>query len=158
MKIIQSTVILLLVLTSFIAFGKKESTMNFDVKHISITINRSQPDVYDFASNPENMPKWAAGLSGTIKKEGDHWISVSPMGKVKVTFAEKNKFGVIDHDVTLENSLVVHNPLRVMKNNMGSEVVFTLFRLPGVSDKDYERDAGMVIKDLEKLKSILEQK
>ena len=139
------------------AINKKEVTMPFPSKHISIVINRSPSDVYEFASQPENMPKWAAGLSGSIKKEGDHWISISPMGKIKVTFAEKNKFGVIDHDVTLESGKTFHNPLRVIKNNQGSEVVFTLFRQPEVTDQEFNKDAGMIMKDLEKLKLLLEK-
>lgn len=130
--------------------------MTLPLKHISISINRSFADVYDFVFRPENMPKWALGLSGSIKKEGDHWISISPMGKVKVFFTEKNSYGIIDHDVVLEDGRKFHNPLRVMQNNAGAEVVFTLFRRPGMSDDDFCRDAGMVLKDLEKLKSILE--
>ena len=75
--------------------------MTFTAKHISVSINRSAAQVYEFASNPENLPKWAAGLSGSIKKVNDDWITESPIGRVKVKFAEKNKFGVLDHDVTL---------------------------------------------------------
>ena len=59
------------------------------------------PQVYEFASNPENLPKWAAGLSGSIRKVNEEWIAESPMGRVKVKFAEKNKFRVWDHDVSL---------------------------------------------------------
>ena len=142
---------------SLFANSKKEGKMTFLSKHISIVINRTPSDVYDFASRPENMPKWAAGLSGSIKKEGDHWISTSPMGKVKVTFTEKNNFGVLDHDVTLDSGKMFHNPLRVIKNHKGSEVIFTLFRQPGMTDQDFNRDAGMVVKDLEKLKAIMEK-
>jgi hypothetical protein len=79
----------------------KEIPMTFTAKHISVSINRSAAQVYEFASNPENLPKWAAGLSGSIKKVDENWITESPMGTVKVKFAEKNKFGVLDHDVTL---------------------------------------------------------
>ena len=79
----------------------KEISMTFMAKHISISINRSAAQVYEFASNPENLPKWAAGLSGSIKKVNEDWIAESPMGRVKVKFAEKNKFGVLDHEVTL---------------------------------------------------------
>ena len=46
----------------------KEMSMTFMAKHISVSINRSAAQVYEFASNPENLPKWAAGLSGSIKK------------------------------------------------------------------------------------------
>lgn len=139
-----------------IAIGKTEEAMTFPSKHISIGINCSSSDVYEFASKPENMPKWAAGLSGSILKEGDHWVSLSPMGKVKVKFTDTNKFGVIDHDVTVESGKTFHNPLRVIKNNDGAEVVFTLYKQPEMSEKEFDRDAGMVSKDLAKLKAILE--
>ena len=65
--------------------------MTFMAKHISVSINRPATQVYEFASNPENLPKWAAGLSGSIKKVNEDWIAESPMGKVKVKFAEKNQ-------------------------------------------------------------------
>jgi hypothetical protein len=67
--------------------------MTFTPKHISVSINRSAAQVYEFASNPENLPQWAAGLSGWIKKINEDWIAESPMGGVKIKFAEKNKFG-----------------------------------------------------------------
>lgn len=131
--------------------------MTYPSKHISIAINKPFQDVYRFAANPENMVKWAAGLSTGIKKEGDHWISESPMGKVKVTFPKENEFGIIDHVVTIPSGKTFYNPLRVIKNNEGSEVIFTLFRMPEVTDEEYNKDAGMILKDLQKLKTILEK-
>lgn len=90
-------------------------------------------------------------------KEGDHWISHSPMGKVRVKFSPPNPFGIMDHDVTLENNQTFHNPFRVLKNGDGSEVVFTLYRQPDMSEDDFLRDAQMVESDLLTLKSILEK-
>lgn len=100
--------------------------MTFTAKHISVSINRSAAQIYEFVSNPENLPKWAAGLSGSIKRVDEDWIAESPMGTVKVKFAEKNKFGVLDHDVTLPSGVKVYNPMRVFPNNDGSELIFTL--------------------------------
>jgi len=80
--------------------------MTFMAKHISVSIERRAAEVYEFASNPENLPQWAGGLSGSIKKVNDEWIAQASMGPVKVNFAEKNKFGILDHDVTLSNSIV----------------------------------------------------
>lgn len=79
------------------------------------------------------------------------------MGQVKVKFVEKNPYGVIDHDVTLPDGEVVHNPLRVIKNSLGSEVMFTLFKRPNVTDDEFNKDIELVKKDLQKLKSILEK-
>jgi hypothetical protein len=47
--------------------------------------------------------------------------------------------------------------MRVMANGDGSEVVFSLFHLPGVSDAKFADDATWVMKDLEALKRVLEQ-
>jgi len=129
----------------------------YQAKQVSVSIKRSVSDVYEFASKPENLPKWANGLSGSsiVKSEGE-WIADSPMGKVRVRFVEKNKFGVLDHDVTLPSGQVSHNPLRIVKNGNGSEVIFTLYRLPDTSETSFEKDTAMVQADLQKLKLILE--
>jgi len=131
--------------------------MTYVAKHISVSINRSARQVYEFASNPENLPKWAAGLSGSIKKFNDDWIAESPMGRVKVKFAEENPFGVLDHEVTLPSGVKVYNPMRVFPNNDGSELVFSLYRRPDVSDQEFADDAESVEKDLAKLKTLLEK-
>lgn len=132
--------------------------MSFPVKHISTTIKRTAEDVYNFASNPVNLPQWAGGLSGaTITRVGENWVSESPMGLVKIKFAESNKFGIMDHHVTLPDGSVNFNPFRVFKNSESSEVVFTLFRLPHMSDQDFQGDAEMITSDLKTLKNILEK-
>lgn len=127
------------------------------VRHVSISIERSPADVYAFAADPTNLPRWAKGLAGAIVRgDPDTWIATSPMGKVKVRFAERNSFGILDHDVTLESGLTVHNPMRVIPNGDGSEVMFTLLRRPGVSDAELAEDADAVSRDLRALKATLE--
>jgi len=131
--------------------------MTYPIRQISVSIERTAAEVYRFVANPENLPKWAGGLSqSTLEKEGDHWVADSPMGKVKVKFAETNAFGVLDHDVTLPDGEVNHNPLRVVPNQQGCEITFTLFHLPRMSEAEFEADAQQIEKDLKKLKSILE--
>jgi uncharacterized protein YndB with AHSA1/START domain len=127
-----------------------------DVQHISIFINRPPADVYEFASNPRNLPRWAAGLARSeVRKEGDGWVADSPMGNVKIRFAEKNPYGVLDHDVTLESGVTVHNSMRVVPNGQGSEFTFTLIRQPGMSDEKFAEDKAAVEKDLRTLKELL---
>lgn len=137
--------------------NNKDISMTFKSKNISVSINRSADQVYEFASNPENLPKWAAGLSGSIKNINGDWIAESPMGKVKVKFADKNKFGILDHDVTLPSGVKFYNPMRVFPNNDGSELIFTLYHRSEMSDQMFADDAKLVKKDLEKLKMLLEK-
>lgn len=134
-----------------------ENSMTFESRHIGVSIDCRADEVYEFSSNPENLPKWAAGLSGSIKKVNGDWIAESPMGRIKIKFAGKNKFGILDHDVTLPNGEKTYNPMRVFPNGSGSELIFTLYHRPGMSGKMFAEDAKLVKGDLEKLKSLLEK-
>src|SRR5687767_397170 len=106
-------------------------------QHISVSINRPADQVYAFASNPENLPRWAAGLSGSIEQVNGEWVAESPMGRVKVELAPTNAFGVLDHHVTVPSGARFYNPMRVFPNDDGSEVVFTVYQRPGVSDEAF---------------------
>jgi hypothetical protein len=65
-------------------------------RHINIGIDRPAGEVDDFAADPRNLPKWAAGLAGCrVEHDGAHWFTESPMGRVTVTFAPRNDFGVL---------------------------------------------------------------
>lgn len=128
-----------------------------EVKHISIYIDCPTDLVYNFASNPENLPKWAVGLaSAELKKIGKSWIAEAPFGKVKITFADNNIFGIMDHDVELASGLVVHNPMRVVPNGEGSEFIFTLLRQPNMTDEQFKADNQAIQHDLKTLKRLLE--
>ncbi|HEX4445220.1 MAG TPA: hypothetical protein VH044_00730 [Polyangiaceae bacterium] len=128
----------------------------FEVRNLSVGILRAPKDVYAFASNGENLPRWASGLGRTIRNVGGEWIADGPLGRVTVRFAPANDLGVLDHDVALESGATVHNPLRVVPNGAGSTVIFTLLRLPGVSEQKFADDAKWVEKDLTTLKELLE--
>jgi hypothetical protein len=127
-----------------------------EVRNISMSIQRSPTDVYTFASNGENLPRWASGLGQSVRNVGGEWVADGPLGRVRVRFARPNDLGVLDHDVALESGATVHNPMRVVPNGDGSTVIFTLLRLPGVSDQKFADDAKWVEKDLTTLKHLLE--
>ena len=130
-----------------------------DVQHISVYIARPPAEVYEFASDPRNLPRWAAGLARSeVKSDGTEWIADAPFGKVRVRFAQRNSFGVMDHDVKLESGVTIHNPMRVVPNGDGSEFIFTLIRQPGMSDAQFAKDKAAVETDLKTLKDLLERK
>jgi hypothetical protein len=129
----------------------------FEVRNITVSIRRSPKDVYAFVSNGENIPRWAAGLGKDIRRANGEWVADGPLGRVRVRFAPPNELGVADHDVTLSTGAAVHNPIRVVPNGAGSSVIFTLMRLPGVSEQQFAEDAQAVERDLATLRGLLEQ-
>jgi hypothetical protein len=125
-------------------------------RFISERIDRPVADVYAFASDPVNLPQWAAGLGTSVEELDGRWFVETSDGRVGVVFAPPNDYGVLDHEVTLPTGEVVYNPMRVVADGDGCEVVFSLRRLPDMSDQDFDRDAGLVQADLTRLKQVLE--
>jgi hypothetical protein len=130
--------------------------MAIESRHLSVFVARPVDEVYAFAADPANLPRWAAGLSSGIEQVDGRWVTQSPMGQVVVSFVPANEFGVLDHQVTLPSGQTFYNPLRVIADSGGSEVVFTNRRAEGTSVEDYERDCAMIAEDLQSLRTILE--
>ncbi len=80
----------------------------------------------------------------------------SPDGQVPVRFGPPNAHGVLDHHVTLPSGTEVYAPMRVVANGSGSEVIFTLFRTPDMTDETLAGDREWVTRDLGFLKDLLE--
>ena len=124
--------------------------------HVSKIIGAPAGLVYDFVADPDNLPRWAAGLAqAEVRRDGEDVIAASPMGEVRVRFVPRNEYGVLDHDVTLPTGEVVNNPMRVLEHPEGAEVVFTVRQL-GASDEDFARDCDAVARDLETLRELVE--
>jgi hypothetical protein len=125
---------------------------------VSVGIERPLPEVYAFASVPENFPRWASGLGSALERASDGtWVAETLEGRATIRFSEPNGFGVLDHTVIPASGIEVYVPLRVVANgDAGSEVLLTLFRQPGVSDEKFAADAAWVLKDLRALKALLE--
>jgi hypothetical protein len=129
-------------------------------RHVSTWINAAPDVVYEFASDPHQWPRWAAGLAaGGLRQTADGWVADSPMGQVTVEFAPLNDFGVLDHVVRLPSGEAVYNPLRVVPGGLGEarcEVLFTVRRREGMTDADLDSDVAAVRADLETLRQLLE--
>jgi hypothetical protein len=131
--------------------------MTWPVRHISRSIDAPVADVVAIAGDPSKLPLWASGLSSGIRNEDGHWLADSPMGAVEVRFVGPVEFGILDHDVTLPDGSVTHNPFRVLANDAGSEAVFSLFRKPVVTDEEFEADAATIRADLDRLATLAQE-
>ena len=107
---------------------------------VRMTIERPWVDVYRYVANPKNLPAWASGLAKDAK----------------VRFVEANRYGVLDHYVSVDGGAEVYVPMRVVANGEGAEVLLTIFRHSGTSEEKFGEDTQWVRRDLEALKAILE--
>ena len=128
----------------------KSRTMN-------TSINSNPQIVYDFVSNLENLPRWAFNTFPSIRKVNGEWVVDTSQGQNKVMLTERNNFGILDHHVKLTSGVEVYVPMRVVKNGDGSEVMLTVFQTPEMTDERYAEDIKTVEKDLNHLKTIIEE-
>jgi hypothetical protein len=144
----------------FVQYGASSichrGTMKSESRHISVWIDRPADEIYEYASDPANLPQWAFGLGSSVGKIGGRWFVETSEGRAGFAFVQRNEYGVLDHYVTLPSGEVVYNPMRVIAAESGCEVVFALRRRPGMSDEDFKADADAVAADLTRLRRVLE--
>jgi hypothetical protein len=132
--------------------------MILESAHVAVSIDRAAEDVYTFASDPRNLPRWAAGLAQQeVELVDGVWVVESPMGRVSVEFTPANSFGILDHRVTLPSGESVDNPVRVIPNADGCDVVFSVRRRAGMSAEEFAADQDTVAADLATLRDLTQR-
>lgn len=131
---------------------------SIESRHVGTRIDRPASEVYDFAVEPTNLPRWAPGLGSSVESVDGQWVVDSPMGHVGLRFVARNDYGVLDHYVTLPSGPVFHNPMRVIDDGPACDVVFTVRRRLGTSSADFARDIDAVTADLDRLRRELESR
>ena len=124
---------------------------------VSVGIAIDPKRVYTYTADPANLPIWAPSFVKSIEKQGSSWIADTSSGQARFRFAPANEFGILDHDVELPSG-TFHNPMRVIPNGTGCEVLFTLVQLPSVSDEQFQIDMDTVRADLNKLRTVVEHR
>jgi hypothetical protein len=127
------------------------------VRNLSETIDRPPSVVIAVAGDPLRLPEWAQGFATGIRRDADGWIARTGDGDVRVAFHTNGERGILDHDVTMPDGVVVTNVMRVLPNNAGSEVVFTLVQREGMTEREFEADAAAVATDLRALRELCEK-
>jgi hypothetical protein len=126
-----------------------------EAHHLSISIARPADEVYDFVSQPQNLPLWASGL-GAVSFVDNEWIAHAADSNMRLRFAERNRYGVLDHWLTTAGGTEIYVPLRVIANGSGCELTLALLRQPDMTDEKFAADADWIMRDLTTLKRLLE--
>lgn len=123
---------------------------------IAVSIAASPERIYRFAGDPRNLPRWVPSFCHAVEFSDGQWFVTSPVGRVAFAFAQDNAFGVLDHTLTLPSGERLTNPMRVVPNGTGGELLFTLIQREGMSDAQFAQDAALVLSDLQTLRRLLE--
>jgi hypothetical protein len=125
----------------------------------TLTLSVAAPSaaVYAYAANPANLPDWAPAFCRSAQQDaaGQWWLE-TPMGRLAATFAAANPFGVLDHHLVFPDGSSVDVAMRVIANDAGAELLFTLIRPADQTDAEHAEDCRLVMADLNMLKRHVE--
>ncbi|MGC4004621.1 MAG: hypothetical protein QM811_16470 [Pirellulales bacterium] len=125
-------------------------------KTVSTYIDCPPNRIYDYVRDANNLPHWAKNFVRSVSESAGGWKIETEHGQLDFRFAPHNTLGVLDHFIRLPTGDEVFVPMRVVANDEGAEVLFTIFRTPIQSDADFARDQELVRGDLRTLKIVLE--
>ena len=63
--------------------------MASESRHISERIGFPADEVYEYASDPANVPQWAPGLGSSVEKIDDRWFAETSEGRVGYAFVQR---------------------------------------------------------------------
>ena len=146
-------------LSGCMTFGANSGRMHQILKSqtLSVSIKSSSANVYNFVSQPINLPIWAKTFVHSIRQSRGEWEIETAQGMARIRIAPKNDLGILDHTLKFPAGLEVTVPMRVVANGDGCEVLFTVFHQPEMTDEAYAADLKMVEQDLQSLKAWMEQ-
>lgn len=123
----------------------------------SIPIERPLKDVYAYLSDPGSFPDWAPVHDGKFEPIGPYeWKAELSFGTRYVRFTEPNASGILDFSERAEGGEAIVNPMWVVANGDGCQLIFTFFQRPSMDEAEFASATEWIEADLWSLKSMLE--
>jgi uncharacterized protein YndB with AHSA1/START domain len=122
----------------------------------TIVIDAPPERVFDFVAVPENQPRWAVNFVRSTRRLHDGGLVMeTPVGELHYRIDADPHRRVIDWVFsTPEGESIL--PARVVPHAAGSVFSFTITRMPGASDADWDRGKRGMDEELRVLKRLLE--
>ena len=122
----------------------------------TISIDAPQEKTLRFLADGGNLPRWAVGFAKSVSAANDGWLVTTGGGEVGLRIDRDDRTGVVDFLMVPAPGVEFLAASRVIPRGRGSEVVFTQFQGPGMTDEMFEKSIHAVGHELRVLKGILE--
>jgi uncharacterized protein YndB with AHSA1/START domain len=123
----------------------------------SVTLEAAAERVFSFLADPANLPRWAIHFARTVRPNSDgSWTVRGAEGEVAVRLETNRALGVVDWILSPAPGVEALAASRVLPNGPGSELVFTQFQAPGMSDAAFERLVHDLSEELAELRRVID--
>jgi hypothetical protein len=113
--------------------------------------------MYDYLSDPAQLPHWAHVFCHSIRRDGEDWLADTVAGPMVVRYAADPATGTIDlYSAPAGHPAdVAHG--RVVANGAGSEFDFTFFKPEDLPEADFDSQRWGLREELRTLRALARQ-
>lgn len=124
---------------------------------VTAYFNAPRDKVFAYVADIENLPRWATGYCKELRKEGDDYKVVTPLGELYFRIDADPITGVVDMVSGPEKETMATYPVRVATMpDGGSLLLFTALQMPGRSDEDFAADCRGLKAEFENIRQAVE--
>jgi len=111
----------------------------------STTVAAWHADVFVYLSQSANIPEWAPGFAREVRVDGDDVLVTNDAGERRVRVRLNEEFGIVDFLAVRADGLRLSSTIRIVATGAhATEVLFTLFRIPGEDDENFAERAEVI--------------
>lgn len=120
----------------------------------SVSIAASPAIVLDLVGDARRLPEWAPAFASTVTQDGEDWLIDSAGTQLRLRVVVSRDAGTVD---LLRKGDPRHGArMRVVENEAGSELVFTLIFPRGVGEDVVARQMSTVESELRTVRNLCE--
>jgi hypothetical protein len=121
----------------------------------SISIEAPCDAVFGFVEDPRNLPRWAPAFASAIRPDGDRWIVTAPAGgELTIVVVANAAAGTVDILAATDRRTGAF--ARILPNEAGSQMVFTLLFAPDTNDAEVAAQMAVVDDELAAVRRFVE--
>ncbi len=111
----------------------------------STTVAAWHADVFAYLSQSANIPEWAPGFARDVRVDGDDVLVTNDDGERRVRVQLNEEFGIVDFLAVRADGLRLSSTIWIVATGAhATEVLFTLFRIPGEYDENFAERAEVI--------------
>ena len=122
----------------------------------STTVAAWHADVFAYLSHSANIPEWAPGFAREVRVDGDDVLVTNDAGERRVRVRLNEEFGIVDFLAVRADGLRLSSTIRIVATGAhATDVLFTLFRIPGEYDEKFAERAEVIPGELAFVQRVL---
>jgi hypothetical protein len=124
---------------------------------VTTVLRTTQPEVFDYLSDIENLPEWATEFARELRREGDDYKVINGLGEFFFAMEADAASGVIDMLAGPTKDAMAIFPTRAVALPDGRTAYsFTMFQAPDMPDELFDAQYASLRREFANIERVLD--